>query len=462
MSDAPRLSDDLNAESWVRRVPMFDLPGVAGAKASRFAKLVDVLGERDTHGRAGEPFGVFVPGRIELLGKHTDYAGGQSMTVATEQGFFVVAQPRNDAWISVLDVSSGENIRFEMLPDVTPPLGCWSNYPMTVGRRLARNFPGIRRGADIAFASDLPRAAGMSSSSALMVAVFLVLAEVNQLACRAEYRRNIRGKGDLAAYAGTIENGRGFASLEGDSGVGTLGGSEDQTAILCSEADRISLYSYCPVTLERRLPMSPDGVFVVGVSGVVAEKTGAAREKYNAASRSASMLLEMWRNATGREDPTLAAALHSAPDASDRLRGLLQTHSPSGIDAAALKTRLEHFVVENECVIPAAVAALAAGDLAAFGQAVDRSQYATEHLLANQVPETLFLAAEARRQGALAASAFGAGFGGSVWAMVERTRAAQFSAAWAAAYHKVFSRHAEVSRFFASGAGSAAFVVEMV
>lgn len=462
MSHEPGRIQSLAAEELSRRLSRGGMSDQAAEpKGPLFVRLLATLAELEPHDGAGKPLALFVPGRIELLGKHTDYAGGQSMTIAAEQGFCMAARPRNDRWITVVDILSGERTRFEMAPELEPPLGSWANYPMTVARRLARNFPGIARGADVAFASDLPRAAGMSSSSALMVAVFLILAEFNRLYDRDDYRQTIHGQADLASYLATIENGRSFGALQGDLGVGTLGGSEDQTAILCSESHRIGQYSYCPVTLEKRLPVPADCLFAVGVSGVVAEKTGAARGKYNAASRLASTLLSVWRDATGRDDLTLAAALHSATDAVERLQGHLRTHCPAGFEAAALATRLEHFVVENERVIPAAGAALAAGDLIAFGNAVDDSQHATEHLLGNQVPETVWLAAEARRQGALAASAFGAGFGGSVWAMIHRDHAAQFLAAWAAKYQEAFPQHREVSRFFLTGAGPAAFFAEL-
>jgi len=60
------------------------------------------------------------------------------------------------------------------------------------------------------------------------------------------------------------------------------------------------------------------------------------------------------------------------------------------------------------------------GDGAALGGLVDRSQELTTTHLRNQVPETIFLAKAAREEGAIAASAFGAGFGGSVWALVPK------------------------------------------
>ena len=75
----------------------------------------------------------------------------------------------------------------------------------------------------------------MSSSSAMVVAFFLALAKINRLSERPEYRENIHNQEDLAGYLATIENGQTFRKLAGDNGVGTFGGSEDHTAILCAK-----------------------------------------------------------------------------------------------------------------------------------------------------------------------------------------------------------------------------------
>jgi galactokinase len=381
------------------------------------------------------------------------------MVAATERGFAVVALPRGDRQVTVIDARDGETIRFHVDPELTPQTGSWSNYPMTVARRVARNFPGSCRGADVALVSDLPPAVGMSSSSALMVGIFLVLSEANQLPARDEYWHNIGGKIDLAGYLGTVENGQSFGTLEGDRGVGTFGGSEDQTAILCAEPNHMSQYAYCPVEFERLLPVPPGHVFAIGSSGVVAEKTGAARERYNAASRLAAALAELWRRETGRDEPHLAAALGSAPDAAERLKSMIETVDPGPFDRAALSARLEHFMIESGQIIPEADDAIAGGDLRALGRLVDRSQQAAGRLLGNQVPETISLAASARRLGAVAASAFGAGFGGSVWALVETAQADDFLTAWADQYRTDFPQHAPLADFFLTAAGPAAFRV---
>lgn len=431
-------------------------PAAAASKAELAARCVAALDAAMPGRSAADVHAFYVPGRIEVLGKHTDYAGGRTMVAAAERGFVTVVAPNRGSSVRVIDAAMNQSTEFEITPDLTPPVGHWSNYPMTVARRVARNFPAARQGAAIALASDLPSAAGMSSSSALMVSVFLALDQVNRLRDTDSFCRNISQLTDLAGYLGTIENGQTFGTLEGDRGVGTFGGSEDHTAMLCARAGQVSQYAYCPVVFERAVPIPPGHTFAIGVSGVVAEKTGAAMAKYNRASRLVSALVRLWREATGQTHQHLARALGSAPQAADQLMALARESRDAEFSAADLVVRLEHFLVENDQVVPRAGDGLSTGDLSAFAWAVERSQEATEQLLGNQVPETVALAAEARQAGALAASAFGAGFGGSVWALVDTARGEEFLAAWSAAYTQRFPEHAARSRFFLTGAGPAA------
>ncbi len=434
----------------------------AQRKAELFAKAATSLPGPADEDRQPNVDAFFVPGRIEVLGKHTDYAGGRSMVAAAEQGFCLIVWPRNDDQVTVTDTACGQSVAFKMDPDLVPRRGHWSNYPMTAARRIAKNFVHARRGADIAFASDLPSAAGMSSSSAMIVAVSLALIEVNRLNVLMSgrgYEKWLRNPTTLAGYLACIENGQSYGPLKGDHGVGTFGGSEDHTAILCAKPNRISQYAYCPVEFEQAVPVPKGYTFAIGVSGVVAEKTGAARQKYNRASRLASALAELWRRETGRDDPHLADALGSYPYAAEQLKKFVQTVRHDEFEPAELLARLEHFMIESGEIIPKAGRALNEGDLRRFGRLVDRSQQGAERLLGNQVPETVYLAAAARENGAVAASAFGAGFGGSVWALVEVATADSFLAAWADSYRKKFPQNAEASKFFLTAAGPAAFRV---
>ena len=415
------------------------------ATAKLFARACQALGE------PRPPVAWFVPGRVEFLGKHTDYAGGRSLLCAVEQGFCVAARPVAEPVVTMISAATGERASFPLSAELAPRSGHWTNYPMTVAARLAANFPGRLRGAEIAFDSDLPQAAGLSSSSALVVATFLALSDVNALPERDEYRGSIATEDDLCAYLGTIENGQTFAALVGHRGVGTFGGSEDHTAILRAAAGSLVRYGFKPAVREGVVPLPADHVFVIAASGVVAEKTRAAKEKYNRVSLAASAVLAQW---DGPPAASLAAAVRSSPDAAGRLRSQLTTTET--FDRQTLVDRLDVFVAESERVIPATAAALAEGRLADVGRLVDESQANAERLLGNQVEETAFLATAARRCGAVAASAFGAGFGGSVWALVPTAAVERFTADWSAAYAAAFPAVATAARFLETRAGPAA------
>jgi galactokinase len=415
----------------------------------------------------GVMFRFWVPGRIEFLGKHTDYAGGRSLLCAAERGICIVAVPRQDDRLRVHDAISGETLDQRMAEhaslEATSPPGHWFTYVHAVARRVVRNFPAPLAGADIALASDLPQAAGMSSSSALVVAVFLALARVNDIQSRDAYRRAIQTREQLAEYLGTVENGESFGELAGERGVGTFGGSEDHTAILCASAGRLAQYEFCPVRLERTIPFPADHVLVVATSGISAEKTGAVRERYNRLSVMMVEILDRWQSATGERHPTMASAINASPGAAEHIRQLLRAEGagPSRTDrafdpsahAVARHARFEHFLLESDKLIPAAADALAEGDLARLGRLVDHSQLAAEKLLGNQIPETTFLARKARELGAIAASAFGAGFGGSVWALVPEVAAAAFRTRWAEAYAAAFPVAAKGSEVLITRAG---------
>ena len=393
-----------------------------------------------------------MPGRIEFLGKHTDYAGGRSLICATEQGFHLVARPRRDRVLHVVDALSGERAELPLEPSLRIPTGEWTAYPATVARRLARDFGPLEYGLELAFASDLPRDAGVSSSSALVVGVALAMASVNRLDETPSWRAAFANREALAGYLGALENGKTFGSFAADGGVGTMGGTQDHTAILCARPGLLCQYGFDPVRFERAVPFPAGYVLAVGVSGVTAAKTREALALYNARAEAVKRLLEIWWSRTGRNDPTLHAAVTSTPDAATRLAGLLAAQP----DGEQLLARLEQFTAECEQIIPAVGDLLERGEVSGLGSLVDRSQAGAERGLGNQVAETIHLQRSARRLGAVAASAFGAGFGGSVWAMVHTETTGSFLDGWRTEYLKEFPQHGQTAEFFTTRSGPSA------
>jgi len=435
--------------------------GMSGSEAAGKAKLFDRArgALQRLAGRAEPASAWFVPGRLEVLGKHTDYAGGRSLLCAIERGHCMIAAPRVDMQVRLVDAADGSVVTLALDAKSEPDASGWATYPATVIRRLARNFPEARRGADIAFQSDLPAAAGMSSSSALMIAAFLALADLNRIDSLDPYRCEIRSREDLAGYLATVENGQDFGSLTGGAGVGTFGGSEDHTAILCCEPGLLAQYIFGPVRRERSVQLAREYAFAVAASGIAAEKTAGARDAYNRAATMVREIVEMWRAETGRDDRSLGAAIDGDATAPDRIRQLLKREITATGASRQLLDRFEQFFEESETIIPAVTGLLASGDVGRIGPLVDRSQQLAERLLGNQISETTALARTARELGAVASSAFGAGFGGSVWALIRGREGDEFIGRWAAAYRRQFPAAAANAQFLISRPGPAALRV---
>jgi galactokinase len=166
-----------------------------------------------------------------------------------------------------------------------------------------------------------------------------------------------------------------------------------------------------------------------------------------------------WNAETGRDDDTLADALTSAPDARDHL-AQLAGQGVEDFPGDYLGPRFAQFREEIEIVVPGVGDAFRSGDLAALGALVDRSMAMAERALRNQVPETSFLTRAARDRGAAAASAFGAGFGGAVWTMIETATADVFLDGWRMAYVEAFPDRADASQWLVTRPGGPAREVE--
>jgi len=388
----------------------------------------------------------WIPGRLEVFGKHTDYGGGRSIVGAVPRGFALIARARPDGAVRVRDAGREQTLELDPPFDGYAFTG-WRHYTHVVARRLSRNFSGARIGADIVMSSDLPSASGMSSSSALVVGLVAALSNLAGLRDRPEWRENVRSAADEAGYYASFENGLSFGTLGGDAGVGTHGGSEDHAAIVCGAPERLRAWRFVPIEHLADVRVPDAWTFVIASSGVRAQKTGLAKDAYNRVADLASAVLETW-NRSEQPQASLRAALMSDPSAPDRLRQLIDRNQARRWSNADLRTRLDHFVKED-ARIPEALEAFRQADRATLTALADASQADAETQLKNQVPETIALARLARERGAIAASAFGAGFGGSVWALVDRADGARFASDWLRDYRNRFPDRSTATTFVA-------------
>ncbi len=552
---AQRVTDRL-VSSGFDPAPAREVQGMFAASARRLQRLG---GAAD----AAPAKSFWVPGRVEVLGKHTDYAGGSSLLGAVNKGFAVVTTARDDGKCRIFTQFSdgrelqqelnltGETAELERLRACETDQGGWAAYPAAAIQRLTSNF-GIARGADISIECSLPEASGMSSSSAVICYMWMVLDAYNGVST-APHERFVKSMGapgsaeaeaNLYTYLGNIENGKDFRpgqegfTLHGMGGVGTFGGSEDHTAIMSCTKGELKMWSYCPTKHCRTIACDPDVRFVIAVSGAKAEKTGGAMDDYNDAC-----LLAFWAAAAyaqGRAAAAGAAAPAKATAASlaalfpgvdlynpnlpnlaecvryeraanpglapaelrSRVSAIIEGTADTfkaglpvmfegilncdGLDSDRitvrdLVVRFEQFFDESETIVGAAAEAFATRDYAALGRLVDDSHRFTVEKLRNTIPETAWLPRWARgieeaaadggaageskaadgRVRALAASAFGAGFGGSCWALVAKADAEAFRTQWREAYEAQFpTKPGGLTReFFVMSPGPGSFEV---
>ncbi|MFN2454973.1 MAG: galactokinase [Pyrinomonadaceae bacterium] len=131
---------------------------------------------RELHG--GEPRLFSAPGRVNLIGEHTDYNDGFVLPLAIDRHTVVAANLRDDRKVLVRTLNLNESAEFDLDQAAETQRGRWINYIEGVARSLEAR--GVKlRGANLVLQSDVPVGAGLSSSAALEVSVALALATLS-------------------------------------------------------------------------------------------------------------------------------------------------------------------------------------------------------------------------------------------------------------------------------------------
>jgi galactokinase len=323
---------------------------------------------------------VRAPGRVNLIGEHTDYNDGLVMPAAIDREIRIayIRTDDRDVWLTRIDTGERDHLT---LDDDRPPQGTWMDY--VAGTAAALGEAGLSvLGLRGIIATSLPESAGLSSSAAIEVAAAWSLLDdasaVDGLA--------------LARICQRGENGY----------VGVQSGLMDQFAVACGSAEAATMFD-CRSFEARTVPLPP------GVSLVVCD-TGSprrlGRSEYNVRrSQCEAAVMEL-----ARDDPAVRSLRDVGPD--------LLAHARHRLDPVVAR-RVDHVIGENRRVVDVFVA-LENGDLRAVGEAFAASHASLRDLYEVSSPELDALVdISVGVTGVIGSRMTGAGFGGCTISVVE-------------------------------------------
>jgi galactokinase len=316
----------------------------------------------------------FGPGRVNLIGEHTDYNDGLALPFAIGEGVTVRAVAGRDGRIDAVAADLGEWDSFEVSqPSGPEPAEGWRGFVRGAAGELERAGVSLA-GAELEFSGTVPRGAGLSSSAALEVALVLALLWVSDVP---EPDRI-----ELAKLCSRIEN----------DWVGARTGLLDQIASLCGERDRALQIDFRTVDVRPVALELGEFRLVTLDSGEEHTHAGSGYNERRAECARAAELLGV----ASLRDATL--------DKAARL-------------PEPLSRRAGHVITENERVRDA-VRALEQRDMEELGRLLDASHASLRDCFEVSTPAVEDAVGRCKRAGALGARIMGGGFGGSVLALL--------------------------------------------
>ncbi len=346
---------------------------------------------------AGLPEGLWwAPGRVNLIGEHTDYNDGFVLPLAIGRGVSVAARPRDDAVLRMHSLQQHETVGIT-LDDIAPgSISGWGAYPAGVAwelRRRGHQVPGL----DLMIGSDVPVGAGLSSSAALECAVALAWNDIADLKL---------GRDELAAVARSAENDL----------VGAPTGVMDQMASLHGRAGHLVFLDtrsmsvhYVPFDLAAH----DLALLVIDTRSPHQLVDGEYAERRRSCHRASRLL-----GVRALRD----VALQDLGTALDRL------------DDEQLRRRARHVVTENARVEDVVNALRSGNDPRTIGPTLTASHSSMRDDFKITVPQVDTAVAAALHAGAHGARMTGGGFGGSVIALVDNADVDKVVAATRNAY----------------------------
>jgi galactokinase len=325
----------------------------------------------------------FAPGRVNLIGEHTDYNGGLALPFAIAQGITVEGRRNDERRILAGASDLGEQDAFA-LEDRTRGEGWRAFVRGTVAELSDAGFP--PPGAQLQIGGDLPRGAGLSSSAALEVALCLALLALGE--GNGEDGSGAGGAG--GASLARLDIARLCARVENDW-VGAQTGLLDQIASLYGEPDTALCIDFATLGIEP-VPLRLEGwrLVVLDSGESHSNSAGGYNERRTECARACELLGIEWLS-----------------EADDRAVEALP---------GKLRLRAQHVLGENDRV-RAAVAALRSGELQRLGPLLDASHESLRDLYEISTPAVEATVGRLLDAGASGARILGGGFGGCVLAM---------------------------------------------
>ena len=224
------------------------------------------------------------PGRLNLMGRHIDHRGGSLNVMAVDRDTVFIASPREDDVFSIVNTDSQYPDRtfsvsqaLSIAPheqwldylDAKPvkrrlleSRGDWSNYVKAAALRFALENETPLCGMDTAISGNIPPAAGMSSSSSLVVGAAEAIVSLNSMNLTQTQFVELCGEGEWF--------------------VGSRGGAGDHAAMKCSKRNAITHLNFKPFGVGESVPFSEEYALIVANSKIESKKSEGSRDVFNA------------------------------------------------------------------------------------------------------------------------------------------------------------------------------------
>lgn len=358
------------------------------------------------------------PGRVNLIGEHTDYNEGFVLPVAIDRETIAGARLRSDRTVFVFACEKNESITFDLDEAGIKRRGSWVDYVEGSIRSLDATAK-LRNGADIVISSSVPIGGGLSSSAALEVSAIFAVASLNGTKATPE---------DMAFAAQKAEH----------EYVGTRSGIMDQFASVFGKEGNALLID-CRSYTRNYVPLNFVGTsIVVCDSGVRHDLATGEYNRRRAECEQAVSILSGHR-------PHIKSLRDATATDIDELAGYLPP---------TLQKRSRHVIMENERVLNA-VDAMISGNIKQTGELMYASHESLRDLYEVSSAELDVLVATARKcRGVHGSRMTGGGFGGCTVSLVEDQWIESFKETTARAYKAEFGLEPKVYRVRASDGAS--------